>query len=112
MSKPEQGLQGEHDDGPTLHDLLIGQTARIGWDELARHFARGAVIQVDSALDLVGIAAWVVGDETGRLQPLFDDGRVVRAGDEHARRWSDTQQEFWAVVIAPWVLVQEVQPRD
>ncbi|MFT5113162.1 MAG: hypothetical protein ACI8P9_002490, partial [Parasphingorhabdus sp.] len=32
---------------------------------------------------------------------------VRQAEIEDARRWNESQSELWAVVVAPWVLVQE-----
>jgi hypothetical protein len=31
---------------------------------------------------------------------------VLRTTASQARRWSDADAELWAVVVAPWVLVQ------
>ena len=28
--------------------------------------------------------------------------------DEDAKRWEQNKQTFWSVVVAPWVLVQEI----
>ena len=33
------------------------ETARINWQELETHFARGVVIRVDSDLDLIEVAS-------------------------------------------------------
>ncbi len=90
-----------------LRARLNAETARIGWPELERHFARGVVIKVAINEDLVGIAARISGDDTGAVQALLDDGRVWRATLEDAKDWHARQPELWAVVTAPWVLVQE-----
>ena len=94
-----------------LRDLLNGQTGRIRWPELQRHFARGVLIRVAGDLDLVEAAASVVRDDRVRVESWMRDGRLVNARDEDARRWAREQTEFWAVVAAPWVLVQEVSSR-
>jgi hypothetical protein len=93
---------------PAVGDLLNAQTARIGWDELARHFARGVLVRVDAPKDLLHVAELIVRDNTRSLEPLFTSGVVSRADDEDARRWARLKPEFWAVVVAPWVLVQEI----
>jgi hypothetical protein len=38
----------------------------------------------------------------------MDQGAVKRATDDDARQWHERQQDFWAVVTAPWVLVQPI----
>ncbi len=35
------------------------------------------------------------------------DGLIARASAEEALDWHQRQATFWAVVLAPWVLVQD-----
>lgn len=86
---------------------LNRETARISWPELERHFARGAVIAVAQGMDLVEVACAMARDENKRMAAWLDAGRVSRADAEQARDWHAREAEFWAVVVAPWVLVQE-----
>jgi hypothetical protein len=91
---------------PNASDLLNAQTAKIEWQELQRHFARGVVIKVDPRLDLVQVAARLVADDKAAFEDWLAQGLVCNASDDDARAWTDTQPTFWAVVVAPWVLVQ------
>jgi len=91
-------------------DLLNAQTARIGWDELQRHFARGVLIKVAPELDLIQVAAHLIDDDKTSFEAWLASGQVARASDDDARAWTASQPEFWSVVIAPWVLVQPVTP--
>ena len=88
--------------------LLNAQTGRLAWSELARHFARGVVICIEPGQDLVGIAGLLVQDDSTALESLVTTGLVRRASDDDARRWQQDETTFWAVVVAPWVLVQEI----
>lgn len=90
-----------------LHDLLNAQTGRIAWPELARHFARGVVVCVEREQDLLAVAEQLVRDEARAVGALIGGGVVRRAQDTDAVRWQEEGTEFWAVVVAPWVLVQE-----
>ena len=92
--------------------LLNAQTGRIDWPELARHFARGVVVCVDPQEDLVAVAERFVGDDAQGLEQLTAAGRVWRAQDRDARRWQEDEARFWAVVVAPWVLVKEAVTDD
>ncbi len=92
-----------------LDQKLNLETGKITWPELQRHFARGVVIEVSAELDLIEIAQSVAQDSADSISRLIDDGRLIRATDDHARRWQETQPLFWAVVVAPWVLVQEIK---
>jgi hypothetical protein len=90
-----------------LHDLLNAQTGRVAWPELARHFARGVVVCVATEEDLLTIAELIVRDRAEEIERLYAGGQLHRATDRDAARWQDAGTEFWAVVVAPWVLVQE-----
>ena len=80
-----------------LHDKLNLETARIHWQELQPHFARGAAVYVDSHLDLIGIAK------------LMQQGQFGVVSEAQARQFLADNQAMWAVVVAPWVLVQPCQ---
>lgn len=89
-------------------DLLNAQTGRIAWAELQRHFARGLILVVDPELDLIEVAARMIEDDKDVIERWMDTGRLARAGTAHAKSWHAVQPELWAVVVAPWVLVQGV----
>lgn len=89
--------------------LFNAQTGRIGWDELQRHFARGVVVRVAAGLDLVEVAARIAADDVAQVERWLASGELRRAATEDARDWHARRAEFWAVVSAPWVLVQEIR---
>lgn len=95
-------------DKETLEDLNA-QTAKITWEELARHYAHGTVIKVATDLDLVDVAFNMVKNRTEIFEQWTNEGKVARASDEDARNWVEADPLFWAVVAAPWVLVQEIE---
>lgn len=93
-----------------LVEKLNVETGRIGWRELERHFARGVVIRVSPGLDLLTVAACIVEDDGAKVAHWLARGLVAHASTEEARDWQARQAVFWAVVTAPWVLVQEYGP--
>jgi hypothetical protein len=88
---------------------LHAETARITWQELERHFARGVVIRVASELDLVEVATCLANDDKAAVEDWISAGQVEHLDMQTARRWADCGPELWAVVVAPWVVVQERQ---
>jgi hypothetical protein len=86
---------------------LNQETGVISWSELVRHFARGVVVTVSANLDLVEAASCMARDDTEQLQAWLDANYVRRASDDDARDWTQRNPEFWCIVTAPWVLVQE-----
>lgn len=91
-----------------LHTRMNLETARIAWPELERHFASGKVILVAPELDLVQVATCIVKDDGQQVQSWIKAQQVGQLNDDIAKRWVKEQPEdLWAVVVAPWVLVQE-----
>lgn len=95
-------------DRELLRAKLNLETARLGWKELERHFARGDVIRVAVGVDLIDAALLIADNDAAAAQAWLTDGRIARADINHAEDWHARQPTFWAVVVAPWVLVQEV----
>lgn len=96
---------------PDLRAKLNSETARISWSELERHFARGVVVVVAPGMDLIDVAHAMARDDSGALAAWMQSGQVARAEAEQALDWHARQAVFWAVVVAPWVVIQEAQPR-
>jgi hypothetical protein len=94
-----------------LRAKLNAETGKLAWKELERHFARGVVIKVAGDLDLVDVALAVARDDKVAVEAWLAQGRIVRACAEDAQTWHAEQSQFWAVVAAPWVLIQEVASR-
>jgi hypothetical protein len=93
-----------------LRAQLNGETGQLSWQELERHFARGVVIRVARSLDLVTVAACIAQDDAVAVERWMNDDLIGRATSAQALDWQQRQVGFWAVVTAPWVLVQEVGP--
>lgn len=93
-----------------LRAKLNLETAQLAWAELQRHFARGVVIKVAPGMDLVDAALQVAENNTAAVQAWLADGRLAKAELTDAEDWHARKPMFWAVVVAPWVLIQEVPP--
>jgi len=95
-----------------LRGRLNHETAVIAWAELVRHFARGVVIKVERSVDLIDAAQCLAEDDADQLQAWINSTEVMRATDDDARDWTAREPDFWCVVTAPWVLVQELAAGD
>ena len=82
------------------------ETGRLSWKELERHFARGAVLLVAENLDLVDVARNFVNDDRVAVAAWLDSGDVRQPEMPDAASWHQNQTEFWAIVAAPYVLIQ------
>ena len=90
-----------------LYAKLLGETAGISWQELQPFFARGAVLRVDGSLDLVEVATAIAQDDGAKVQGWLVAGGVRKLLDSDAEDFASRDPDLWAVVVAPWVLVQE-----
>lgn len=84
-----------------------GQTARIPWRDLQTHYAHGSVVRVDAELDLVEVAVQLGLDNRAQFEAWTGAGLVAPVSDAEALAWFEADATLWAVVAAPWVLVQE-----
>lgn len=89
-----------------LETRLNGQTAKIHWHDLQRYFARGVIRQVASGWDLITVGKAIIDNDSAQVQAWLDEDVLTVPDSECAQRWVTANAELWALVIAPWVLVQ------
>ena len=92
-----------------VQDNILGQTSKIAWRELARFFAGGKVLLVDNSLNLVEVAAAVSSDNAQAVSQWVAVNQLAAVSDEQALDWQQKDEHLWAVVTAPWVLVQRIK---
>lgn len=90
-----------------LYAKLLGETAKIGWNELERFFARGVVLHVARDLDLVSVAEAIASDDSTQVAQWLSSGLLDRVQPEVAADFAARDPNLWAVVVSPWVCVQE-----
>ncbi len=83
------------------------ETAVISWRELQRFFAQGKVLYVNSDEDLVAIARKIATDQTDEVNRLIKGSIINTVSDEQAKVMIEQESRVWAVVVAPWVLIQQ-----
>ena len=84
------------------------ETSQIAWKDLQRYFASGVALAVAADLDLVEVAYQMSRDNAAQIQRWIAEGKFGKVADEQASVWFYTDALVWAVVISPWVLVQQV----
>ena len=85
------------------------ETAQISWRELQRFFAAGTAIYVSEDIDLVEAAFQMSQDNAEQIRQWMAAGKFGRVTDEQAGIWFETDAVLWAVVVSPWVLVQQIR---
>ena len=84
------------------------ETSRIDWKELQRFFAGGAAVEVSTRLDLVEVALQMHADNKAQIESWLSAGTIGKVTDAQAAAWLAADAEVWAVVVSPWVLVQNI----
>ena len=98
-------------DGKSSRETLLAeeffqQTAHIPWHDLQTYYAKGSVVNVASELDLVEVAVALALDNNNQFQAWISAGDIAAVTEQQAQKWFDQNPDLWAVVAAPWVLVQ------
>lgn len=97
----------------SLEELdLNAEIAKIHWHELQVHFARGRVIYIAPTLDLVNVAGEILQDNSQYIATLIEQEQIHAVTAEQAQQFYAHNQILWAVVLPPWVLVQEIATRQ
>lgn len=94
----------------TLYAKLLGETASITWTELQPFFAKGALLWVEPSLDLIEVALAVAQNEADKVSAWLASGEVGKVAEAKALELVERDPVLWAVVVAPWVLIQDRAP--
>lgn len=90
-----------------LYAKINMETAQIPWKELERYFAAGRIISVDDSVDMIQVATRMAADDVKTISDMLEKKQIERVTDSQAQVWSDSDATLWAVVVRPWILVQQ-----
>jgi hypothetical protein len=93
--------------GDIAREKVNLETSKIAWKELQRFFASGSAVFVTSPLDLVDVAYQFSIDNKTQVAQWLQDNQIALVSDQQAISWLESDTEVWAVVVKPWILVQE-----
>lgn len=99
-------------DKETLRTKLNQETSKIAWKELQRFFASGSLVAVTETLDLIDAAFAMACDDKAQVEQWLATGEMAKVSDQQARDWFRQDATLWAVVIRPWILVQEARDKS
>lgn len=105
-------MQSVASDEQELIARLNAETAKIGWHELQKHYASGNVLAVSPHADLIKVAMALHRDHTEQIKTWLASGDVVQVSDQQALDWYNQASILWALVIPPFVLVQETIKKE
>jgi hypothetical protein len=100
-------MQTKPENDTELRLKVNRETARLPWTELLKHFAAGTVVWVADSLDLVDVAVRVSHDDKANITQWMNAGLLAKVSDQQAQGWLESNAELWAVVVSPFILVQQ-----
>ncbi len=95
------------DEVSTLYAKLLGETAVIEWKALERFWAKGDLIWVKPTLDLIEVAEAMAENRGEAFAAWHAEGAVGKLSDEQALDLQTRDPQIWAVVVSPWIVIQE-----
>ena len=93
-----------------IREKLEREVGPADWKVIRPHFLRGAVIVVSPDLDLIDVAKSVAEDDAVSVEAWINSGRLTRPAPEDAKEWEESGRELNAIVLDPFVLLQEIRP--
>lgn len=96
------------EDSSTTEEKLAKYSGEVGWEYLKEHYENGVLFFVDPDLKLEEVGAAISADEKEQVQSWLKSADLVQIGDLHAAQWKDTEQQFQALVVSPFVLCRPI----
>ena len=100
------------EDDELLRAKVNLETARIPWKGLQGFYAAGDVLAAVPGLDLVEVAVQMSHDNRDQVARWVEAGSLAPVSDAQALAWYEADAEVWAVVVKPFVLVQDGQEEE
>tara|TARA_B110000211_G_scaffold32546_1_gene32922 strand:+ start:227 stop:553 length:327 start_codon:yes stop_codon:yes gene_type:complete len=104
----DQNTSEQQTEEQELIARLNSETAKIAWHDLQTHYAAGNVLGIAADADLIKVAIEFNRDNATQIQQWLADSSLFEISDKQATDWYESNQELWALVIPPFVLVQQV----
>ncbi len=79
------------------------------WDWLKPHVQREVVVVVSKGLDLIDVGVAIANDNVTSIQHWIGEQLIAKPSVEQMAVWnSDRTKRFNALIVQPYVLVQEI----
>lgn len=91
-----------------LRAELAGTMGEAEWDWLIPHASRDALVVVDPGLDLLEVGVAIASDNTSSVQRWIEQQLIYKPAADQLQKWnSDRSKRFTALILQPYVLVQD-----
>lgn len=106
-NQPEEmnyGVLGE--DTQSTPEKLEKYTGLVDWEYLKPHFDSGALLFVDTCLNITHVGQALADDDKEQIEAWLKTGDLIKPSEPHAKWWQENPQQFTALVVSPFVLMQ------
>ena len=104
------GSQTVADEAGDLRAKLGDEMGSIDWPFLAVHARSGHLILVHQEINLLDAAVAIANNDTATVGPWVDSDRLTKPSEEEQNAYGETPGRYFQfVVVAPFVLAQEIQ---
>lgn len=76
------------------------------WSEVHGHFVKDKVFLLDESELLIDVALALAEDDSAKIKPLIDSGKIARPDGLQVQEWRVKKQVFLCAIVEPFVLVQ------
>jgi len=92
-----------------LRAELADAVDQAEWDWLKQHVQRDVVVVVAEGLDLIDVGVAIANDNATSIQHWIEEQLIAKPSVEQMAVWnSDRTKRFHALIVQPYVLVQEI----
>jgi hypothetical protein len=95
-------------DPDSSREKLANYTGQVPWSYLAAHAAKGSLYFVDPALKLEDVGTAFSDNRAEQVAAWLKAGDLVKIEALHAAQWENSETEFEALVVTPFVLCRPV----
>ena len=92
------------DDVSSAEEKLSKYTGEVDWTYLKPHYEAGVLYFVDPELSLQSVGAKIGVDDVSAVEGWLKTGDMVKIEALHAMQWEDSDTQFEALVVSPFVL--------
>lgn len=100
------------DDTQSADEKLDKYTGVVDWEYLKPHYKSGALIYVDPQLEITEVGKALADDEKGKIEAWLKSGDLVKPTEPHEKWWEENPEQFTALVVSPFVLMQPAAGRQ
>ena len=114
MSKDKEHMPYDilGEDNQTSIEKLEKYTGVVDWSYLKPHFESGALIYVDPTLSITEVGKVLNDDNKKQTEAWLKSGDLVKPSELHVEWWEANPENYTALVISPFVLMQPISIKE